>query len=232
MKKLLLPLMLLVSVLLTFNSALAYNLLQLDVTNDGASYDPSNETIVTADPTFQLVALLNTLSGLFDNKVSDTTQFYIVASWNTATIGGSFDIGSTTVALDGGGSPPSNPQLNHGELGTYGEIIPFYFPTGQWTTPYDTQTNYGEFAGPVNPIDDPSATFLYELFDVDVSGIGDFQPIHFDLFAYEDGSLTKKVFAPFSHDVSVVPEPATILLMGVGIIGMASIGRLKLFEKS
>jgi hypothetical protein len=129
MKKLILPLMLFASVLLLFNSAQAYSLLQLDITNGSASYDPSNETIVTGDPTLDLVALLNPDNDQF-KKINLVTTFYIVASWNNDT-GDSFTIdplsnGRKKVTLNNNSSP-TNPQLNHEELGTYDQLIDFTF---------------------------------------------------------------------------------------------------------
>ena len=48
-----------------------------------------------------------------------------------------------------------------------------------------------------------------------------FTGVHFD--AYGDGG----VFAPFSHDGSVAPEPATLTLLGIGLFGIGIIKRRK-----
>ncbi len=50
-----------------------------------------------------------------------------------------------------------------------------------------------------------------------------FTSVHFD--AYGDGG----VFAPFSHDASVAPEPATLALLGIGLFGFGAFRRKKKF---
>jgi hypothetical protein len=216
------------AIILGFNTpVIAYHLLQLDITNDGVSYDPTNETIVTQDPTFDLVALLNTRNGQFGKLGVELSQigsipFFIVASWDNAT-GDKFEFDGSDVLLNSDTpSVFSNPKLNHGELGSYGAVFSFYFDPGNTTTPYDTQLNPGEFAGPGD------GSFLYRTFAVDVGELNPFVPIHFDLFVWAGGD---KIAAPFSHDASAVPEPATMLLLGTGLLGLAA-ARRKKFHRS
>ena len=56
----------------------------------------------------------------------------------------------------------------------------------------------------------------YKVFDIAVTGTSF---IHFDAFTLNrDGSI--QYFAPFSHDASMVPEPGSMILLGIGTIGL------------
>ncbi len=221
MKKTILLMLCCCTFFLLSNTVLAEPLLQLDIV--GGTYDDGYETIIG---TGELVALLNPANGqsgkLDLDPVSDTT-FYIVASWNTQ-IDENFLFDGSPISLLSD-AVPDNPQLNHGELGSYGTVIPFTFSASDQTTLYNTQDYPGSF------VDDGGTSAYFRTFEVDVTGLGPaLLPIHFDLYAYTLNNNGQKVFAPFSHDASSVPEPTTMLLFGCGLFGMAAIGRKKLFK--
>lgn len=228
MKKVSLLVMMFAMVLGSNTPVIAYHLLQLDITNENVGYDPANQTVVTQDPTFNLVALLNTGNGQFGKLGVELSEigsvpFFIVASWNNAT-GDEFEFAGSDVPLNSvTPSVFSNPKLNHGELGSYGALFSFNFDPSNTTTPYNTQLDPGGFDGQV---DDES--FLYKVFAVDVGELDPFVPIHFDLFVWTG---EEKIVAPFSHDASAVPEPATMLLLGAGLLGLAA-SRRKKFHRS
>jgi len=51
-----------------------------------------------------------------------------------------------------------------------------------------------------------------------------FRFMHLDLTGIAHNGKEKFAFAPYSHDVDIVPEPSTLLLLGVGLIGLAGAG--------
>ena len=109
----------------------------------------------------------------------------------------------------------------HGVYETYFKLYPFKFDAADQVGPYNVQENAGKFAD-----FESGAGLYYAAFPVDTTGLSDAYSIHFDLF-------NAKVNAPFSHDAqsdppsppASVPEPAGLLLLGLGIAGIAGWAR-------
>ncbi len=86
------------------------------------------------------------------------------------------------------------------------------------------------------PSVDTSKTGQINVYEVSQSGLRPDDFVHFDLYdSIQSRNKTRAVFAPFSHDAAagvnggdpgtVIPEPATMALLGTGLLGLSALGR-------
>jgi hypothetical protein len=217
---------------------LAVPTLQLDIL-DG-TYDPITETIMATGNQFTLRALVK------DGYISN--PYYISAAYlpQADSTGGLGSFSFAGNAVDSGdliyGNPPVDVVANNLDLPSH-DIFPTYYYEYAFSFISDEDHKIAEYNANPDDSDGPvSGNYLYYYdFIINTTALGNGYSLHFDLYNETfktnkkgEGSYSVDDFAPFSHDAqsNPIPEPATMLLLGSGLIGISGLGRKKFFKRS
>jgi hypothetical protein len=238
MKKLILSLLLIV---LTAVSAHAIPELQLYI--EGATYDSTSETWVTESDAFKIwvlgdVSAKGRIDSVFLSLAFPTGSSFTYSLTPTTATGITDPSTPSALTMGPSGGDGTVPLLGDGSaLPSHG----IFGPGTSWLS-----VGLGDFTLTDSPIGDFSVTYPSTFPDTGQINAYEFQLltgevewIHFDAYDhyYNNQGAAKYIKAPFSHDgegqppggggppQEQVPEPATILLLGGGLLGMAFYGR-------
>ena len=192
-------------------------------------YDPVDQTIVTSNDNFTVVAYSQSQEE--DPYFLSIALTPSVAEFPVPNFGSfSFDGNDYDVSDMIYGVPPieadHTAEHDAGDLGQHG-IFETYFMEhefsfgGLQTVSINTQDDPG-----FDPTGSPGTDLYYKTFEFDVSNLLPGFELHFDLFDVKvknNGDYDKDNFAPFSHDaatVGSVPEPGMFTLLLIGIAGL------------
>lgn len=212
--------------LLAAPSLMAVPALQLYI--EGATYDDVTDTWVTSSSNFTLWVVASHLDKknngtLYDIGFSAALGEGVDPASGSMTVTPTSPTAGPPTTYNGGDfiwgtPPPSDPMPAHGifpasyvtqHVADNSPLDPNdWFPVQDYIAGSDGGTDiYGYMWG----------------FNIQTT----YSYLHFDAFGFYDDQFGKRVFAPFSHDAEMVPEPATALLMGLGLMGAGIYRRFK-----
>jgi len=230
-KKLILIPVAALALLLNPGTAQAVPTLQLDI--GGGTYDSGTETIITTAPVLTVYAYLtnNGAAGDLTALLADTYYLSIALVPGDSLSGESFTLDGTAVNVTGDmtyGTPPIDIVAqqfdlpSHGVYPTYYYEEAFQFSGSNEISQYNTQDRAIN-GGSIDLTYDSAGDMYYVAFDIDRTGLDLNYNLHFDLYNTDvkrNGTITVDDFAPFSHDAEAVPEPPTVFLFGLGLLGL------------
>lgn len=216
------------------NQVYASPRLQLDI--EGGVYDLTEESIVTMSGAFTLYAYGHATG----SKPVDTSETHYISIALTPSVpetpapdfgsfvfnGYTFDIGDMIYGIPpiefDGAEPDGGDLGSHGVYETYFIEYAFTFDPLQTRADVNTQDDPG-----TDPSSNAGSDLYYMGFDVDAGDLNGGYYLHFDLYdnKFKTGDTDIDHFAPFSHDATYVPEPGSLMLFSIALLGLGAAQR-------